>query len=225
MRPLTNNYLLAADVRRLAGLGLLERVSVPGADFLFERRGGYVKLHFRVSDASARLPPRTETVVASFVYRSAPDPGISGWLTAQGFEHSASRLRLEAERLVVSPAGKTVTAATREEADDLFGSAFDKLTADLPSEYGALLAVRDENGAAAGILHAGSPRYIAVRPEYRGQGIASALYSAYAASGAYGGGVLRAWVAERNPAARALYAKLGFEPDGYRAEYYVLSPR
>lgn len=63
---------------------------------------------------------------------------------------------------------------------------------------------------------------LAVVPEARRQGVGEALVAAAGAAAVSRGAVaMRLEVAEDNAAARALYAKLGFEEAGRRRDYYA----
>jgi [ribosomal protein S18]-alanine N-acetyltransferase len=63
---------------------------------------------------------------------------------------------------------------------------------------------------------------LAVVPEARRQGVGEALAAAACAAAAAGGAAaMRLEAAEDNTAARALYAKLGFEEAGRRRDYYA----
>jgi ribosomal-protein-alanine N-acetyltransferase len=63
---------------------------------------------------------------------------------------------------------------------------------------------------------------LAVVPEARRQGLGKALVeAACAAAVSRGAAAMRLEVAEDNAAARALYAKLGFEEVGRRRDYYT----
>jgi GNAT superfamily N-acetyltransferase len=218
----TNNYMLPSYIRKLTARGDLFADRQPGALFLFERREGYFKLFFSVADASASLPAAAEPLTAFIVYRGSPDEAQTGWLAAQGFRRAVGRVRMTAERLNAAPSLEGVTDASPGEARKLFLECFDALTADLPlpDAYGRLLAVRDADGTAAGILHAGSPRFIAVRPDARRRGIAARLYGAYGAI-RRDTGIIHAWVDADNAPAAALYGKLGFAPDGMLADGYI----
>ncbi|MDR1589180.1 MAG: GNAT family N-acetyltransferase [Oscillospiraceae bacterium] len=218
-RAVTNNYLLPSGARRIIARGNLFAYRQPGALFLFERREGYFKLFFSVTDMSVTLPPAASPLTAFIVRRGSPDDTAARWLAERGFGHAVERIRMTARTLNVEPSMDGVADASPEEAHALFLESFDILTADLPlpDAYGRLLAVRDGDGSAAGILHAGSPRFIAVRPDRRRRGIAARLYGAYSAL-RQDAGVIRAWVDADNAPAVALYGKLGFVPDGTLAE-------
>ncbi|MDR1217653.1 MAG: GNAT family N-acetyltransferase [Oscillospiraceae bacterium] len=221
-RTVTNNYMLPPYIRQLTARGDLFADRRPGALFLFERREGYFKLFFSLTDIRAGLPSVAAPLAAFTVHRGLPDETQSGWLAAQGFRRAVSRVRMTAEALNATPSLDGVTDASPDEAHRLFLESFDTLTADLPlpDAYGRLLAVRDADGTAAGILHAGSPRFIAVRPGARRRGIAARLYGAYSAIRG-GGGAIHAWVNTDNAPAVALYRKLGFTEDGMSSVCYT----
>ena len=84
-----------------------------------------------------------------------------------------------------------------------------------------------EGGALAGyigvqtVLDEGYINNVAVRPEYRRRGVASALISLLMELGRENGlAFLTLEVRESNGAAIALYKKLGFSPVGRRKNYY-----
>ena len=89
---------------------------------------------------------------------------------------------------------------------------------------GARTRIAMDGSAPAGFLHlrrAGDEAevvMIATHPSAQRRGIAAALLED--ALAALGGGKLFLEVAERNHAARALYARFGFEPVGRRPGYY-----
>ena len=97
----------------------------------------------------------------------------------------------------------------------------------LENECAATLAAQGEDGTVlgyAGVLVAADQGYItnvAVRPEYRRQGVASQLLEVFArfAQG-WGLAFLSLEVRASNTAARALYEKHGYVQAGLRKNYY-----
>lgn len=97
----------------------------------------------------------------------------------------------------------------------------------LENECAATLVAQGEDGTVlgyAGLLVAADEGYItnvAVRPEYRRQGVASQLLDVFARF-AWGRGLafLTLEVRASNAAARALYAKHGYIQAGLRKNYY-----
>jgi GNAT superfamily N-acetyltransferase len=224
--PVANNYMMPAEARGLIGRGALSYSASESALLLFERRGGGFKMFFHVFPPGGAPIDADVPLAAYLVGRGAPDAGAVSWLEASGFREAVSRIRVASARLNIAPSLDGITPASQEEAGALFGSCFDALTSDLPSagEYGELLAVRDGRGEAMGILHAGDPILIAVRPEYRRRGAASRLYGALSAlrgQGRGSGSAVKVWVAAENKAALGLYRKLGFTADGMSSVCYI----
>lgn len=219
-RRLSNNYLLADDIRRLIESGSLFYTEGAGAVFLFERREGYFKLYFQLNELSAQLPPCAEPLVAYLVYRERnQNPGVKDWLEAQGFSLQTEQIHLVADKLNTIPSREGVSLASREEAKELFAACFAPYRADLPlaEHCGEFLAIRGADAVPLGIIHCGSPIIIAVRESAREQKIATRLFSAYAAANRNGS--CKLWTDTDNYGAQRLYNKLGFVPDGLKAAW------
>lgn len=97
----------------------------------------------------------------------------------------------------------------------------------LENEAAAMLAAVGENGTVLGyagiqvVLDEGSVNNVAVRPEFRRQGVASQLLEVFRRFGEGRGlAFLTLEVRASNRAARALYAKHGYVETGRRKNYY-----
>ena len=97
----------------------------------------------------------------------------------------------------------------------------------LENEAAATLAAVGEDGAVLGyagiqvVLDEGYVHNVAVRPEYRRQGVASQLLDVFRRFGeGQGLAFLTLEVRDSNQAARALYARHGFVEAGRRKNYY-----
>lgn len=97
----------------------------------------------------------------------------------------------------------------------------------LENEAAATLAAVGEDGTVLGyasiqvVLDEGYINNVAVRPEYRRQGVASQLLDVFRRFGlGHGLAFLTLEVRDSNQAARALYAKHGFVETGRRKNYY-----
>lgn len=220
-RRLSNNYLLPDAAGKLIRLGALSYAAEENGIFLFERREGYVKLFFQLKSHDAELPVTLEPLVSYVVYRDPEKSAeIGGWLIRQGFAVGSERVHLAAERLETAPSLEGIDRASTEEALALFDECFAPFCADLPPPElcGELLAVRSKTNEAMGIIHTGNPICIAVRKNARRQGVASRLFSAYAAVQT---GSCKLWTDSDNDAALSFYHKLGFKADGLKAMRYI----
>ena len=97
----------------------------------------------------------------------------------------------------------------------------------LENEAAATLAAVGEDGTVLGyagiqvVLDEGYVNNVAVRPEYRRQGVASQLLDVFRRFGeGQGLAFLTLEVRDSNQAARALYAKHGYAETGRRKNYY-----
>ena len=101
------------------------------------------------------------------------------------------------------------------------------LKEELENDLAAFLVALDGQGAVAGyaglqvVLDEGYVNNVAVRPEYRRQGVASQLLEVFRRFGeGQGLAFLTLEVRDSNQAARALYARHGFVEAGRRKNYY-----
>jgi len=221
-RKVGNDYLLPGAVQSLIASGKLSYIALPGGLFLFEQRDNYQKLYFRLMDTALSLPKMDCALVAYTVYKGDPTDGITeAWLTQNGFAVRRTRLRYAADTLNVTPSLNGISHADADEAYPVYRTCFsDLLTADLPcpEQFEGAYCLRDDAGQVMGVLSKGQNRHIAVLPAYRGRGVAARLYGGWMTENH---GKIRVWTDVDNPAANAMYRKLGFLPDGMTARCYV----
>ena len=225
-RTLGNDYTLPADLRQRFEAGVMTASADDQALFLFERRVGFTKLHFRLLDTAAELV-RTdgETLAAFLTYRLSRYPEIAAaWLLGQGFCKTNTLRRHTASAITGDLSTEGVSRATPDEAYTMLGRYFSPVEADMPCRelYEGALCIRVE-GTPVAMLYMGQTLIIAVAPEVRGQGLGKKLYRAYAAFKASEGkkSVFHEWVRPDNAASLAMFASLGFTADDVYTECYV----
>jgi len=229
-RSISNDFMLPAEIRsRLSG-GLLSFSAENKALFMFERREGFVKLHFRLIDSSAVFPPQDVPVAAYLVYRKGRYPDAAAdWLRGQGFTYKKTLIRHTANEITDGPSYDRVGNASVDETYSMIGEFFSPAEADLPPReffdpHGAFCA-RSPDGRIIGLVYdMGQTRVVAVSPESRGQGIGRRLYRAYAEQKSMGskGSVFHEWISPDNDASLLMFRALGFFPDATMSECFVL---
>jgi ribosomal protein S18 acetylase RimI-like enzyme len=222
----TNFYLSPGQCRRLIEAGLLCFHETDGAVLIFEQRGEGLKLYFRATDfMSATLPEIIAPIGAYLTYKGDLAGTAEPWLLSQGFCLVHRLIHMTAQRIDAHSA-HTVTDATEGEADRFFRALFPSMTGDLPlpGNYGILKAVRGADGAPLAMAHydnSGEMLLCAVKPEARRKGYARSLYAALPADPEVSAGKYRLWAVETNAPALALYASMGFTPDGLMSNLYI----
>ena len=226
-RMISNDYMLPADLmRRFAG-GVMTIYADDQALFLFEKREGFTKLHFRLVDKSAFLAPQGETVAAFLTYRNDRRPSTAAdWLLEQGFTRTKTLRRHTAAAITGALSLDGVEHMPPNEAYAMLSEYFSAVEADMPCRelFEGALCVRSQNGTPAGVLYMGQTLVVAVAPEARGQGIGRKLYRAYAAVKAQAGKkpVFHEWISPDNAASLSMFKSLGFTPDNVMTDCYVL---
>ena len=142
-----------------------------------------------VIDADAPRLCDAQTAGWLVEYPSISDP--IAWLDADGFDRAAREANMR--RLIVAPETESFLAAVQDDLVVGFVTVGESRDSDRPGET--------------------ELSWIYFDPAAHGSGFAAELVFA-----ALGNRPAYVWVAERNPRARAFYAKLGFVEDGVRRE-------
>ena len=217
-RVIFNDNMMPSDMRVRFDFGLIDVVANDNALYLFERREGFTKLHFRLMDASAGFEPRDGTVAAFLTYREDNAPvTASGWLLGLGFSKIKTLRRHTAAAITGNLTVDGVDNATVDEAYAMLGEYFGAVEADLPCRelFEGALCLRSQEGIPIGIIYMGQTPIMAVSPEARGHGVGRRLYRAYAATKARDSKkiLFHEWISPDNSASLAMVRSLGFTAD------------
>ena len=229
-RTIGNDYLLPADLRRRFIDGVITVFSDNHALYLFERRNGFTKLHFRLIDKSAPLAPRKETLAAFLTYRDNSIPeNAAEWLLGQGFIKTKNLQRHTAPKITGDASLDCIEYASPDETYAMLGEYFSAVESDMPCRelFGSALCVRSHEGELIGVLYMGQTSVTAVSPKARGQGTGRKLYRAYAAIKARDGKktAFHEWINPDNAASLAMFRSLGFAADNVFTDCYVKEGR
>ena len=201
--------------------------------WIMVRREGHVRLYFYLNDLTRPLSEHFDRpAAAEIAFRAEAErlAALKGCLALCGLRPVFRRLRLtrpSKPRLAegsIDPRQPSDTPAIL----DFLESNFSPLTGCLPTLDEVLagaadkrfLAFEDEAGI-AGLIHVTHEkngmeiRHLAVRKDRRGQGLADRLVAACLKENP--GKICRVWVREDYGSAGQVYAKAGFEPDGWRS--------
>jgi GNAT superfamily N-acetyltransferase len=225
MRTVSNDYTLPADLRKRFDCGVMTVIADDKALFLFERRSGFIKLHFRLMDLSAELKSQEADLAAFLIYRQRLYPtSAADWLQDQGLSKIKTLRRYTAAEITGSLSVDGVEQASADEAYEMFGKHFIPVEADLPCRelFEGALCIRSRDGKPIGVLYMGQTLVVAVAPEARGQGIGRKLYRAYAATKTREGKrtAFHEWISPDNTASIAMFQGLGFTPDDVITDIY-----
>ena len=225
-RAVGNDFMLPGDLKRRFSDGLITVCADDRALFLFEKRNGFTKLHFRLMDKSATLSPFGGELAAFLTYREGCFQEIaSEWLLNQGFAKTKTLRRHTAHSITCELPIDDVDYASADEAYGMFGEIFDSIESDMPCPelFEGALCVRSDAGRPIGVLYMGQTLVVAVSPEARGQGVGRKLYKAYADVREQKGKktVFHEWISPDNTSSLAMFKKLGFTPDNVLTETYV----
>jgi GNAT superfamily N-acetyltransferase len=221
---ISNDFLMFAELRRLADSGELFYDEAAGGLFLYVRREGFYRLYFHIENAGVRLSECAEAISSYVVYKGAPERVQAEWLVSNGFRYENTLVRMCADKLEISASAEGVTEISRDEASAFFAAVFPVMNTDsAPLSSGKCIAVRDSGGSALGVMRydGKSVRLVAVRAEFRGVGIGSRLFAGFAADTAMLPGAFKLCAVESNFGAIKLYERLGYKPDGLKADLYV----
>lgn len=232
----TNNFLTAEDYRREIRNGSLYYGSWPeGLLFLRKREGFFRASYHLLPGGSCPRLPQELCVVLEVPARpkDAKAPVVEAFWKSGGFVPILDRLRyrreenaeiaqedfLERESIVLAKEDLVL------EALSFLNSQFDPLTGCLPCfeeiSRDTVFCLLDKKNAVAGVLHSSlgrafsEIRHLALREELRGKGYGRALVRAYEEWVPSSKRLV--WAGAENWAARRLYEKCGYSPDGWTA--------
>ena len=226
-RTVGNDYLLPTELQRRFSYGVMTTGSDDRALFLYEKREGFTKLHFRLLNTSAKLKPPDGTLAAYLTYRqSRPPETAAGWLLDQGFSKTKTLRRHTATQITGNLSTDGVERAAVDETYAMLGEHFSAEESDLPCRelFEGALCIRSQEGSLIGALYMGQTLSVAVATEARGQGTGRKLYRAYAAikAGEDKKTTFHEWISPDNTASLAMFNNLGFTPDDVQTDIYVI---
>jgi len=228
-RTVGNDCMLPSEIRKCLEHGKLSAIADERALLILEQREGFRKLHFRLIDENANLPPHDGMLAAYLTYHKERYPGkATDWLRGQGFTYKKTLIRHTAREITGILSNEGVENASADEVYSMFRECFDVVEADLPprdmfapeNSY----CIRSAEGEPLGILYdMGRTLVIAVSQRARGQGIGRRLYRAYASgkAGMNTNHVFHEWISPDNAASLAMFRSLGFAPDATMSDCFV----
>lgn len=230
----TNLFLSAQELKREAELGTLYYGLWPQGFLLLRKREGFFRgaYQFLPGEACPKLPDELHVILEIPARpKDKTVPEAREFWKSGGFTPVLERLRyakdLNNTPDLSAPEGKIVSAKGKlvREALSFLQAHFDPLTGCLPSfeelSQDQAFCLLDEGGAVAGVLHAAfgkassEIRHLAVRKELRGRGYGGELIRAYESQCPSPKSLV--WTGKENSAARRLYDKRGYSPDGWTA--------
>ena len=224
---INNDYFMPDELRRRFESGTVTVAEDSGALYLFEKREGFTKLHFRLqSDTAAITYASNRPLAAYLVYRESRYPETAAnWLLKQGFQKTMTLRRHTAAAITGELSLAGTSRADVNEAYAMFGEHFKAAEVDLPCRelYDGALCIRAKDGALSGVIYLGQRPAIAVAPEAHGKGLGSKLYRAYAATKVKNGKIptFHAFISPDNTASLAMFKSLGFAPGDVLSVCYV----
>ena len=228
-RNISNDFMLPSEIQKRIGQGMINISADERALFMFERRHGFYKLHFRIIDIAAEIPRSDGSIAAFLIYRRDRYPAeAADWLHRQGFVHTKTLMRLSSNEITGELTYEGIDNASADEVYEMFGRHFSVEEADLPCrevfDEKGIYCIRSAEGKPLGIVYdMKQTRIIAVSGEARGQGIGRRLYLAYAAVKLRENKnhVFKEWVSPDNKASLAMYHSLGFVQDSTVSDCFV----
>jgi len=228
-RNISNDYMLPAEIQRLFTNDTLSFAADDKALFIFERREGFYKLHFRLIDTTAVLPRFDGPLAAYLAYRRGRYPDAAAdWLRSQGFTYAKTLLRHSAKEITGEFSGEKAEKASDNEVYSMIGEYFSEVEADLPPREffwkSGVYCKRAQDGAILGLVYdVGQTRIVAVSSAARGLGIGRRLYRAYSEEKIHENlsGIFHEWISPDNTASLKMFSSLGFVPDAAMSDCYV----
>lgn len=229
----TNNFLSREDYDLEIGAGLSVH-AFDGGLLLFRGRTDHLILNFYLQHGAALvLPPLELPVVTELVWRPKDADAVASAarrLQAAGFRELFRRQRY-ARPAEPGLGAETVCRPGPEQADvllDFLEAHFDHLAGCIPTaegmreilQNGEMLCTEDDAGI-TGLLHfargrtSTEIRHLAVRPDYRGQGLAGMLLRVYLQE--TDGQKSLVWARQGNAPAERFYEKHQYRPDGWES--------
>ena len=228
-RNISNDYILPAEMQRLFSSDTLSFSADEKALFIFERREGFYKLHFRLIDTTAVLPQCDEPLAAYLAYRRGRYPeAAADWLRSQGFTYNKTLLRHSAKEIIGDFPGEKAEKASVDEVYSMIGEYFKEVESDLPPREffwpSGVYCKRAQDGTMLGLVYdVGQTRIVAVSSAARGQGIGRRLYRAYAEEKIHENmsSIFHEWISPDNTASLRMFSSLGFVPDATMSDCFV----
>ncbi len=233
----TNLFLSAQELQREADRGALYYGVWPRGFLLLRKRDGFFRgaYQFLPGGDCPQLPDELHVILEIPARpKDKTAPAAQSFWQEGGFVPVLERLRYRKE-WEKAPAASALPsremeivlakAERMEEALSFLKAHFDPLTGCLPSleelSKDQVFCLLDEKGAVAGVLHgafgraSSEIRHLALREDVRRRGYAGALIRAYEAQSPSSKSLV--WTGKENSAARRLYEKCGYSPDGWTA--------
>ena len=231
----TNCFIDRATYEREINAGTLLTEEDGNGLYIYRERDGFRILNFYLNSPDVPLADIPADTVCEIAYRDR-DEGlktVSARFADNGFEHKFTRVRLARTAEIGDFSVEDVSSA--EDADfasvrALMHSAFDRRTGCLPTDDALRADISEghvlvyKTDSVVGLLHfneeknSSDIRHVAVDENHRGEGIASALVRAYISSRDK---KCRVWAREDYAAARRVYEKNGYLPDGMKSDVLI----
>jgi len=229
-RNIGNDFMLPVDIQDRFMSGTLSFTADDKALFVFERREGFYKLHFRLIDTTAVIPRHDGPLAAYLAYRRGRYPyEAADWLRSQGFTYAKTLLRHSAKVIVGELSDEKLEKASVDEVYSMIGEYFSEVEADLPPREffwpSGVYCRRARDGSMLGLVYdISQTRIVAVSSAARGQGIGRRLYRAYSEEKARENksGIFHEWISPDNAASLKMFSSLGFVPDTAMSDCFVL---
>lgn len=231
----TNCFIDREIYEREIKAGTLYTVENDDGLYIFRQRDGFSVMYFYLDSPDASVPDFEGCTVTEVPYRERDEglKAISARMQENGLEKAFTRVRLQNVAEPFEFSNDKISAATvydTEEALRLIRKSFDNRTGCIPTvdafradiENGHVLVYRD--GGIKGLVHfnvdkaSSTIRHVAVEESCRGEGIASLLVRAYLSDKK---GRCRVWAREDYNAARRVYEKNGYMPDGMKSDVLI----